>query len=178
MGYWVRDMAVGKDLWAITAEGDVGILWRSGDGRNWEQVQLFLDGAPLDVELDVGSAYPRTEGADDRGTLWGPPSVARVEKVFATASDVPQPASSVTANAAREGMLATLDVALNEPKTYERHPGGALKATLLPLLDRANAQIGRELGKRLDAAFPDTAIALIGGRVMISATTLARRNLL
>lgn len=66
-------MAVGKDLWAIAVEGDSGILWRSGDGRNWEQVQLFPDGAPLDAEHYAGSVYVGTEGADDRGTLWGPP---------------------------------------------------------------------------------------------------------
>jgi len=72
----------------------------------------------------------------------------------------------VTANAARQDLLAALDASLNDPKTYERHA------------DQADAQIGRELGKRLDAAFPDTEIGLIGGCVMISAATLARWNLL
>ena len=176
-GYWVRDMAVGEDIWAVTVEGEGGILWRSSDGRNWEQVQQFPDGAPLDVELYAGSVYVGTEGPDGRGTLWGPPSSARVETDFTIAADVPRPEPPVKADAAREDLLATLDAALIEPKTYERH-AGALRAALLPLFDREDAQIGRELGKRLDAAFPDTEVGLIGGRVMISAATLARWNLL
>ena len=176
-GYWVRDMAVGDDLWAITVEGGGGILWRSGDGRNWQQVQQFPDGAPLDVELYAGSVYVGTEGPGDRGTLWGPPSSASVETAFTPAADVPRPEPPMKTGTAREDLLATLDAALIQPKTYERH-AGALRAALLPLFDRADAQIGRELSKRLDAAFPDTEVGLIGGRVMISAATLARWNLL
>ena len=174
--YWVRDMAVGEDFWAITVEEDGGILWRSSDGRDWKQVQQFKGAAPLDIELYAGSVYVGTEGPDDRGTLWGPPSPAGTEGAI-NRSDVPQPQYPLDTQGTREDLLSALDTALAKPQTYERH-AGILRAALLPLFDQANVQTGRELTKRLDAKFPDKEIKLIGGQVAISAAMLARWHLL
>ena len=175
--YWVRDMAAGEGLWAITVEGDGGILWRSSDGRDWKQVQTFEGAAPLDIEIYAGSTYVGTEGADGPGILWGPPSPAQTEPATPSVNDVPRPEPPLKADGTRDEFLAVLDAALIKPKTYERH-AGELRAALLPLLDRPDVSTGQALAERLDARLPDTEVRLIGGRVRIPAATLARWNLL
>ena len=176
-GHWVRDMAAGTDLWAITVDGPGGNLWRSGDGKDWEEIQRFDNAIPLDVEFYAGSVYVGTEGPNDRGTLWGPAVLSNGEARAIESPVVPEPQPPLKAEGTRDELLAGLDRALAKPEAYERH-AGRLRAVLLPLLDRPDAQTGDGISKRLNAAFPATDISLIGGQVTISTATLARWNLL
>lgn len=190
-GHWVRDLAAGGGalgggragggtagdaLWAVTVDGDGGALWKSPDGIDWELLQQFDGAVPLDVEVYAGSVYVGTEGPDGIGTLWGPPAPAGINAAVA-ASEVPHTGPPLKTDDARSDLLATLDAAIVKPETYERH-AGALRAALVPLLDRPDAETGRDLTERLARAFPGKEIRLIGGKVTISAATLARWHLL
>ena len=190
-GHWVRDMTSGRGavgsgtsvggtaedaLWAVTVDGEGGALWKSPDGTVWEQLQQFDGAVPLDVEIYAGSVYVGTEGPDGFGTLWGPPAPADVNAKNA-APEVPGAEPPLKTDDARPNLLGALDAAIVKLGSYDRH-AGVLRAALVPLLDRPDARTGSDLVKRLEVPFPDKEIRLIGGRVTISAATLARWHLL
>jgi len=71
-GWRPRALAAGAEsLWAVTAEGAGGTIWRSADGRNWERFRAILGGAPRDLLVHDGWLFVGGAGDDGHGALWG-----------------------------------------------------------------------------------------------------------
>ena len=175
-GYHIRAFAAGSDaLWAVSADGVDGILWRSPDGLKWSRVQHFRDVEPLDVLVYAGKVYVGTIGPNGRGTLWGPPVPAPVES-YNTAPQLTTAARPLTAAQLRES-LEKLDRVLADKSTYTDH-GSGLYATLLPLGLSGTSEAGTALARRLERHFPDVKVSLFGEQLSVSATRMTRWYLL
>jgi hypothetical protein len=170
-GLQVRALADGPEaLWAITVGEGNGTLWRSADGHTWARQQIFTADEPLDVIVYAGRVYVGALGADGRGTLWGPPAPAPVGSPL-----VPTPLPPLPTERDRDRvdeLLKALDQALADPASYKR--GGALGKALRPLTASGLPEVGDELAKRLGGPFPQGEVALFGGNVKVTMTTLGR----
>ena len=171
-GYHVRDFAAGTDaLWAVSADGSNGVLWRSADGLSWTVVQRFQGAEPLDVLVYAGKVYVGTAGPDERGTLWGPSVPSPIEPQ--TVAPKPASKSHPLTTAQLRRAFDNLDRVLTDKSTYVSQWGG-LYAALLPLALGGRSESGVALVQRLRGPFPDIKAKLFGGQSAVPAAQIAR----
>jgi hypothetical protein len=175
-GIAVRAFAGGPDaLWAVSATGAGGALWRSADGIAFNEIQRFSDAAPVALAVYADDVYVGTEGPGGRGALWGPAAPASVEPSVARA---PLPAWPEPPDpAAFDAGAAALDRALIDPATYTGSRG-RLAELVAALAGYRTPAAGSALSRRLDAAVPDVRANLFGGNRNIPAVKVARWDLL
>lgn len=161
-------------LWAVSARGDGGAVWRRTDGGDWDEIAEFSGGLPQSLLVVQGRPYVGGEGPDGRGVLWAPAG---------RAAPSAQPASTpLPVQPGRRGPPVDwteagrqLDAALANPEDYRREAGGLRDL----VRDMALAQPPAGFfSARLTGALPDDPMALIGGKVEITAADYARWVLL
>ncbi len=155
--YHVIDLAAGPDaLWAVTADRNGGILWRSADGMAWHREQRFKDATPLDVYVYSGRVYVGTAGPAQQGTLWGPPTLSPIKTRAAVVPPL-MVMSSLAVDRLQE-QLAILDRLLADESNFASYRGRLL-AALQPLALGKMSKAGTALAARLDRTFPDSKIS-------------------
>jgi hypothetical protein len=170
-GWRVRNLAAGAGrLWAVSADGDGGVLWSSPDGARWTAQRRLDGGTPWEVAVYGGDVYVAGAGADGRGRLWGPAPPAPVEP--GPAARAPLPVGPRPAHGPVDG--AAIDGALLDPASYRD------RRILRDLVYDAALRPGGAavLGTRLGRALPERTLSLIGGRVQVPAADLGRWILL
>ena len=150
-GWRPRALAAGfQTLWAVTAEGAGGVLWRSGDGRTWERFRVIQGGRPSDVALHDGWLFVAGAGDNGSGALWGTSFGSEAR------SEGPIPSRTNTALTGwtifptdTEIVLAQVDRALADPDSYRDYgedlrdlvfafaQRGPAPGTWAPLFDRS-----------------------------------------
>ncbi|MDH3443573.1 MAG: hypothetical protein OEN50_06605 [Deltaproteobacteria bacterium] len=175
-GRHVRGLAVSSNaLLAVTGQQSTGSLWRSFDGKRWMEIQRFDDAIPVDVAVYGEKAFVGTARPDARGTLWGSAELSSMASIEETArikdSSLPLPEQALKAG------LQSLDDVLADPTTYA-HGGASIRRRVQSLAQSGTPKVGVELTRRLDGSFPDVTASRFGGRVTVTAATLARWYLL
>ena len=158
-------------LWAVSAEARGGAVWHSSDGGDWRRRYRLAGGQPREAIVYGGAVYAVGSGDDGRGILWGPPSPAPAEPAPAPA----WPPSPEPAPVDWDAAGADLDRALFEADAYESH--GKRLREFVYVLARSGAPHGF-FGGRLIGTLPEHTVSLIGGRVQVPASRLARWILL
>ncbi len=177
-GWRPRALAAGEGaLWAVSVEGDGGLLWRSADGRTWEAYRRIEGGRPHDLTVLGSTVFVGGAGAAGRGTLWGGPAgdldpvrprpIRRdLENLFGGNGRPTKPWRS---------LVSRLDRALADPAAYEHH-GERLRDLVFELATAGPpAEVWRN---RMTRPVPDIELSLIGGKTTARAEDLARWILL
>lgn len=175
-GYHVTDLAAGPDaLWAVTADRNSGILWRSADGMAWHREQRFKDATPLDVHIYSGKVYVGTTGPAEHGTLWGPSKPSNRETRSAVPPHIPAPPPRAVDKLQQQ--LDALDRLLGDESNYANHRARLL-ATLEPLALSRMSKAGTALAARLDRPLPSSTITMFGRQLTVAKARMARWYLL
>ena len=162
-------------LWAVSVARNTGRLWRNSDGNNWTLAHTLPKGAPNQALVYKGRVYVTGAGENGRGILWGsksPPSAKPAESSQRPRGIVKWPRRIPQAlhlkAAGRE-----LDKALfNTSRTFR----GDLRDRVYKI---AVTHPGVDhFSPRLKGPLPNFEVSLIGGKVQMPASRLARWILL
>ena len=166
--------AEGGRLWAVSSTGDGGAVWRRSNDGPWEEVTQLTGGQPHSLLVMDGRPYVGGEGTDGRGVLWGP---AGAVAPSALPAPPPMPVQPSRHAGPIDWHLAgrSLDAALADPAGYRRETGNL--RDLVRDLAVAHSPAGF-FSARLAGPLPRDPMALIGGRVTITAADYARWVLL
>ncbi len=158
-------------LWALTGNGQGGMVWRSTDGVDWTAVARLEGGAPFDLAIMRGRPFVGGRGADGRGVLWG--------RATRHTGDAPPPVAALPAlkrprtvgDADTAGVLRQLDRLLADPSAYD--------GTARRLRDAVHAVVGTGVPpgafeRRLDAALPDGTLRPFRDVVVTSRAAMGR----
>ncbi len=171
-GRLVRDLAAGPDaIWAITAGGDGGALWRSADGLAWSRVQVFADAQPADLAVFGGRVYMGAIGPGSRGSLWGPAPPAAADEAEPPGR-LPRTPSPIAPGAV-PAAIDRLDRLLADAAKYPDH-GREILAQLHLLARTGDRRVGDYLSRRLEGPFPGGDLAMFGGSASVPAASMGR----
>lgn len=175
-GWRVKGLAAGPQaLWAVDSTRNTGRLWRSSDGGKWTLAHILPGGSPNQALVYNGRVYVSGAGEDGRGLLWG--GKTAVSANAAESSQRPQgivnwprrPQQALDLKAAGRELDKAL---LNTPPAYR----GNLRDRVYKI---AMTQPGDDLfSPRLKGLLPNIDLSLIGGKVHMPASRLARWILL
>ena len=160
-------------LWAVSTGPEGGLLWRSPDGRTWQQFQSFSD-LPVSMTVTDGQVFVGTYNEERGGALWGPAALQPRHRSQPPALPA-RPARELSPAALKQAVRALDDALFNvDPKPYRQR----LIRALFPLALSHDPAAGAALSERLNGPLPETPVKRMIGTAQMPAVRMARWYLL
>ena len=170
------DLASTADaLWAVSAHGGSGSVWKMRANGEWRETFRLSGGYPRQIILTGKDIFVVGDGSDGKGTLWG-------SQIAVDVADKPATKQTVTGKFDHHATItnwqtagAQLDRLLASPDRYRSEQRNLRDTVYRMAVSRPPDGFFKA---RLERLLPEKTISLIGGQVRVAAAGYARWVLL